>query len=70
MLWEITSFFLQWGASLFSPAAPLGAGIIVPSGNEPSVVTAPASGNVERPDPRRILINPPGSKPVCRIKRC
>jgi hypothetical protein len=64
MFWDITSFLLLWGAAFFSPATPLGEGITAPTRNESPVVTAPE--NIEVSDTRRVELNGPGTKPVCR----
>lgn len=70
MFWDITSFLLLWGAALFSPATQLGEGITAPLRNESPVLTTPAQAHVEIPGGRHVVIAGPGSRPICRIKRC
>ena len=68
MFWEITSFLLLFGATLFAPAAPLVEGISAPLRAEQAAVTAPAQDANERAGVRRIQTYGPGSRPKCNGK--
>ena len=68
MFWEITSFLLLFGATLFAPATPLSEEISAPLRAEQSAVTAPARDANEGVGARRIQTYGPGSRPKCNGK--